>query len=65
MRHLSLFAGSGIGSLAAQAAGIVTVAHAENDPACCYLDCMEPRRNVKCERPERCNRPSHSHHNLL
>lgn len=39
MRHLSLFAGSGIGSLAAQAAGIVTVAHAENDTACCYSGC--------------------------
>lgn len=39
MRHLSLFSGSGIGTLAAQAAGIVTVAHAENDPACCY--CLE------------------------
>ena len=39
MRHLSLFSGSGIGTLAAQAAGIATVAHAENDPACCY--CLE------------------------
>jgi DNA (cytosine-5)-methyltransferase 1 len=39
MNHVSLFTGSGIGTLAAQAAGIVTVAHAENDPACCY--CLE------------------------
>lgn len=39
MRHLSLFSGSGIGTLAAQAVGIETVAHAENDPACCY--CLE------------------------
>lgn len=39
MRHLSLFSGSGIGTLAALHAGIVTVAHAENDPACCY--CLE------------------------
>ena len=38
-KHLSLFSGSGIGTLAARAAGIVTVAHAENDPACCY--CLE------------------------
>lgn len=39
MNHLSLFSGSGIGTLAAQEAGIVTVAHAENDSACCY--CLE------------------------
>jgi DNA (cytosine-5)-methyltransferase 1 len=39
MNHLSLFSGSGIGSLAAAACGIRTVAHAENDPACCY--CLE------------------------
>ena len=39
MRHVSLFSGSGIGTLAAQAAGIATIAHAENDPACCY--CLE------------------------
>lgn len=39
MRHLSLFSGSGIGTLAAAACGIQTVAHAENDPACCY--CLE------------------------
>lgn len=39
MNHLSLFSGSGIGTLAALQAGIVTVAHAENDPACCY--CLE------------------------
>lgn len=39
MRHLSLFSGSGIGTLAAAACGITTVAHAENDPACCY--CLE------------------------
>lgn len=62
MKHLSLFSGSGIGTLAALHAGIVTVAHAENDPACWYLDCMEPWRDVKYERPERCNRPSRSDH---
>lgn len=39
MKHLSLFSGSGIGTLAALHAGIVTVAHAESDPACCY--CLE------------------------
>jgi DNA (cytosine-5)-methyltransferase 1 len=39
VNHLSLFSGSGIGTLAAKAAGIVTVANAENDPACCY--CLE------------------------
>lgn len=39
MNHLSLFAGSGIGTLAAAACGIRTIAHAENDPACCY--CLE------------------------
>src|SRR3990172_200606 len=39
MNHLSLFSGSGIGTLAAAACGIRTVAHAENDPACCY--CLE------------------------
>ena len=39
MNHLSLFSGSGIGTLAAAACGISTVAHAENDPACCY--CLE------------------------
>ena len=39
LTHLSLFSGSGIGTLAAQQAGIVTVAHTENDPACCF--CLE------------------------
>ena len=34
MRHLSLFTGSGIGTLAAQQCGIETVAQCENDPAC-------------------------------
>ncbi len=36
MRHLSLFSGSGIGTLAAAHCCITTVAHAENDPACCF-----------------------------
>ena len=36
MRNLSLFTGSGIGDLAAKAAGIETVAMCESDPACCY-----------------------------
>lgn len=36
MRHLSLFTGSGIGTLAAKECGIETVAQCENDPACCY-----------------------------
>ena len=36
MRHLSLFTGSGIGTLAAAECGIETVAQCENDPACCY-----------------------------
>jgi len=39
MRNLSLFTGSGIGDLAAKAAGIETVAMCESDPACCY--CLE------------------------
>ena len=39
MNHLSLFSGSGIGTLAAAEVGIRTVAHAENDPACRY--CLE------------------------
>jgi len=34
MRHLSLFTGSGIGTLAAQQCGIETIAQCENDPAC-------------------------------
>ena len=37
LRHLSLFSGGGIGTLAAKSAGIETVAHVENDPACMFV----------------------------